>query len=729
MVPFQSFGGTQYVVYILEETNGSLVTLTGSAEPFVTQEDDDADIFTPIRTQTGYLRVLDETADGNLMEQLMPSNNTQKLVQLFTGTWNNDFTTFTDGTLKWQGFLCAEAFTQPWDKQKKVIEFPVKGMLSVLKDVQIPESEVSSEKKIASIFVSAFNAIKVTPSYIYYGTDLSEPTKHLLTMRVQSPLFFDEEDINNEGDSYVQMVGYSYYDIISSIINLYGFIVREEGDTIIIAKYDEAGRGENIIYRYPWSAIVNISNGFIYNPDSMGFYDSLNMLSTVVFKGTDNQMTFVQGGKDAKVLLDISSKNALHMSLPQTTETGDAPIEVDDIIRGRVFVQPHDPRSNSIETYSFYEYKTAGYQPNPDNPRYIYVGTSTYYNCLHNSVIYRPLYEPHYSADDHLHTGAFPCRWYYQKDANSSPALVNGMFLNQMYLEANVQEPNYCYSIKTALSYKLSDGYLNIDMICNNFMRGFIGDDRDKLFYGEYTSIITATKPQTKLYCILTWGTKEWDGSAWVDHSGNYNYFEIEFDGAGIKTNKTDDMLIDGNTGWFIPVTEQREGVITLYITNVSKCEQGGGYRDNHSKIIANLKVEFIHNNDIAISQRTKNTYRQTIMQQGGFSESKEINLTVGTMNNNFVSCSFLKINDEDFAENFTYNEGNTTYQQRPELNLLARMVAHYNQVRRTFKGIVASGLDITLARYTYLGRKFFGVDARHNWRDDTQEVKFIEIT
>ena len=64
-VPFQSFTGTQYMVYIYEQTAGELMTLTGSDNPFETQEDQSDDIFTPIRSQTGYLRVIDETG-GNL---------------------------------------------------------------------------------------------------------------------------------------------------------------------------------------------------------------------------------------------------------------------------------------------------------------------------------------------------------------------------------------------------------------------------------------------------------------------------------------------------------------------------------------------------------------------------------------------------------------------------------------------------------------------------------------
>ena len=144
-VPFQSFTGTQYMVYIYEHTAGELVTLTGSDNPFETQEDQSDDIFTPIRSQTGYLRVIDETG-GNLLEQLMPANNTEKLVRVYAGTWNVD--TFTDVNLVWQGFLCAEVFTQPWDGSKKMLEFPVKSVLSAMEDVTLTESNIGTRTRI-----------------------------------------------------------------------------------------------------------------------------------------------------------------------------------------------------------------------------------------------------------------------------------------------------------------------------------------------------------------------------------------------------------------------------------------------------------------------------------------------------------------------------------------------------------------------------------------------------
>ena len=149
------------MVYIYEQTSGALVTLTGADNPFVTQEDDDNDIFTPIRIQTGYIRVIDQTDDGSLLESIIPSNNTQKLVRLYTGTWNNSFTTFTDGVIKWQGFLCAEAFTQEWDNNIKVLEFPIKSLLGALEDVHLPDAAANYEENIADLIVMAFGELAV----------------------------------------------------------------------------------------------------------------------------------------------------------------------------------------------------------------------------------------------------------------------------------------------------------------------------------------------------------------------------------------------------------------------------------------------------------------------------------------------------------------------------------------------------------------------------------------
>ena len=63
-IKFKSLrAGTDYCVNIYKDgtlPSGYPLTLKGGAQPFTTQEDDSDDMFTPIRTQTGYLRIVDD---------------------------------------------------------------------------------------------------------------------------------------------------------------------------------------------------------------------------------------------------------------------------------------------------------------------------------------------------------------------------------------------------------------------------------------------------------------------------------------------------------------------------------------------------------------------------------------------------------------------------------------------------------------------------------------------
>ena len=56
--------GTSYTVHIGGGT-GPEIPLKGGAQPFTTQEDDDEDMFVPVRTQSGYFRIVNDGRDAN----------------------------------------------------------------------------------------------------------------------------------------------------------------------------------------------------------------------------------------------------------------------------------------------------------------------------------------------------------------------------------------------------------------------------------------------------------------------------------------------------------------------------------------------------------------------------------------------------------------------------------------------------------------------------------------
>ena len=130
------------------------------------------------------------------------------------------------------------------------------------------------------------------------------------------------------------------------------------------------------------------------------------MLPALTFRGEDNVLGFVQGGRTAIVSLDVDDKLSLHINLPQTTEDDSTVYSVDDLHEGMSLYSRTrreamaSRRSRSVSTVSTGSAASR-------------VGPSSYQDCLENTVIYWPQYDPHNTDGDNLHTGAFPCRWYF----------------------------------------------------------------------------------------------------------------------------------------------------------------------------------------------------------------------------------------------------------------------------------------------------------------------------
>ena len=123
-------------------------------------------------------------------------------------------------------------------------------------------------------------------------------------------------------------------------------------------------------------------------------------------------------------------------------------------------------------------------------------------------------------------------------------------------------------------------------------------------------------------------------------------------------------------------------------------------------------------------SSRLQNTYRKE-NQTFGLSEDKEINLLIGTFNNNIYSPVFIRDSNDGFLE--------LVGDQRPEIRLATEMAAYYSKALSTFIGLVRSGLDLcrTIYRMTdnSVTKYFAAICIDKKWRDDSESVKFIENT
>lgn len=668
---FASYGGAAYRVEI-GGVGGTKIE--GAPDPFVTGEDDSTDFFTPVRSQTGTLRVID--TDGSLMESLIPQSNTSTSVVL-REMWN------IGSNVIWRGFLGTDVYTQPWDNNTYILEFRVISMTEALKYATLDTSLLNQSVSVLSIINHAFSRLSLAPTI----RTIDHMHEEWLYMHVDCAVFFREKTVCNQGVREVVAEGVSCYSVMESICKFFGLTMRESGEEVYFAVYDR-GPAFNTV-----------------------------AINTLTFLSTGNTKSFVQGGRRAAVILKLD-KRTMNIALPQTEETADTPYDVEVNEGKHVYVQPHPNRTNGQETFTYLEYD-----------KYTLVGTSNYNGMLQHSVIAGYAMNPYYYNERHLFTGAYPVRWFYRREDSDVPRLTNGLYLQTQYPYSGQGSriDNLCYSIKSTEPFWTSNGYLNITFRLHSF--GFDSDNGHRWFTDTgYTSI------GTEMNVAIRIGDYFWNQGAqrWQQGSNPLDFsFAIQFDNEKLVSNKTIEMLVDATEGFFIHCNSMY-GEVELYIINFTYTYPTGDklrYKYVYAHIIDDLQVTFYELNSMTASDRDSNEYRETIA-ISGFEEDKEINIEIGTMNNN-VSCrNFVRQNDGlSYLYRITYYTGTGHYSQRPEMNLLSRMVDYYSQIRRNMRCVIEQGEDLIYKLFSDGGHLFLGIDAKHNWRDDSQEVEFIEVS
>lgn len=252
-ITFASFKtGTVYTLTI-GGGSGTAVALKGGAQPFVTQEDDSDDMFTPIRTQTGYFRIVDDgfAADGVTpfdWTDLIPETDTSRPVTL-RHTLNG--TTIID----WQGFMQAQNFGSVLYDGKQEREFPIQCPLSVLSTTQ-------DFKPVGADGIKSF-------AYV------------LKTM-------FDKLTAVGTTINAYNFGGNSARDWLLKMVDMQNYIVSNNDDGVASARFDNSTIVADICQFWGWTCRFHRTTVYFTNA-----YDSAN---TKYLCLSDTDMTALAGG-------------------------------------------------------------------------------------------------------------------------------------------------------------------------------------------------------------------------------------------------------------------------------------------------------------------------------------------------------------------------------------------------------------------------------------------------
>ena len=204
--------------------SGNAIPLKGAAQPFTTQEDDDDDMFTPIRTQSGYLRSVDDGLDANgnawNWKDLLPTTDIDRPVTL---THVENGQTVVD----WIGFMQAQNFGGTLYGNPQEREFPVQCVLSVTEgtDINYQQTELKNFAYLLKQIVDSIPQSQRPQNFIIQGG--ADAQTWLLTR-------IDWQNFTSVDNDNAQTARFSMYRCLEDMCSFWGWTARTCGETLYL---------------------------------------------------------------------------------------------------------------------------------------------------------------------------------------------------------------------------------------------------------------------------------------------------------------------------------------------------------------------------------------------------------------------------------------------------------------------------------------------------------------
>lgn len=674
-IPFKSLrSGTLYTVNIYDAAYSSTpIVLNGGASPFVTQEDDNSDEFAPIRTQSGYLRIVDNgyAADGTTAfnwKDLLPTTATSRPVTL---THQSDNSTITD----WHGYIQPQTFNGVLYGNPQQREFPISCALSILQTFDYdPQGDgIMSFGELLSDILEKTDDF--TGAVIQGGSVVEG-----WLQKKFSTLNLVEEDENNEVTPK-----YTYFSVLEDVCRFFGWTCRQYGGKAIFTCADDLLKQQFVEYDtedlyYTGQGQTGLGEADVWKSKTLGD----------IFASVDNNDTIVQGIRKATITANINASPSV-VELPYD--------KIDELYAGNAVTQT----TYGTETTKYLFTKKAAVA----NAHTLTFPWCTLQFAAGGSFVYEgQTFE--YFASEHIYE--------YYEDLLVYKHSYN--FTTNIYVKGVAQNDGYLFALRTRSAYALSNGMIVISAQTYIDALDTTDDDKHITYVG-----------MGSLYAVLKVGGKYWNGSAW---STTWASFEIPIgtDGGSPGDQGTGSILSNRDLtsnypnyeGYGVPVAGSLGGVVELQICGFYDAAQPYQY-GQRGVAIENLTIDFLRPS--VPNQQERNVYKSTGSNQ--FVNEPTIDLIFASDNNNQFGCGIILNADGSYCSGLAYPD-NTT--QHPEQHTADRMGTFYAQTRRLLAIDVLSNLLGTISpmyKITADGTLMHPISINRNWRDDVTRLTLLE--
>lgn len=305
--------GTTYTLNI-GGGEGATIALHGAAEPFVTDEDDSEDMFTPVRSQSGYFRIVDNGTDasGNQLsadwwKDLVPAIDSDRPVVLTA-----------DSTVVWQGFMQSQTFSGELYGNPQEREFPVVCPLGMLASEEadytngIRNFAFVLKEVCDTISSKSDGAVAFDRVMVQGGAD----ARQWLLTRIDWMNF-----ASTDGDG-VTRSKYSLFSVLEDMCRFWGWTARTRGTTLYLTCADDSAEQDFLSLTMTQletlaAANTDTTTGSIVSPTTVTLVDTFD---TPIFASTSQDDYVMQGPHKAVVKSDCNQQSSVAKFAPKDIE-------------------------------------------------------------------------------------------------------------------------------------------------------------------------------------------------------------------------------------------------------------------------------------------------------------------------------------------------------------------------------------------------------------------------
>lgn len=338
---FYGLDGTQYTVNIDNVSPATPPPL--AAQPFESQENDDSDLFIPVRTQSGYLRLL-MTGTANNWKQFVPTGAVAMPVKL-TRTPAGEPT----GTVIWQGYVQTGTYGMTYPSVYEEFDLPLVCPLSALDAFTIDATGPAEIVTVGNLIAHLLTKLSGLTFSVYFSSnDAGTPAKWL-NIRL---LWRNFVDIGNG----VKKGRMSCLSILEELCKFFGWSCRTFGDGVYFTSIFDSTRNT----KYIMYSVSDLANNVM-----TGTSVALNTLAvTDQFATTDLSEEIIPGIKSVTVNSELNAYDVLleppyndllkkykYNNITSSTRWLDGMTDVSAYILYRAYESPYDSQTTGEETY------------------------------------------------------------------------------------------------------------------------------------------------------------------------------------------------------------------------------------------------------------------------------------------------------------------------------------------------------------------------------------------